>query len=177
MTLAGVTTGATATTIVTTGTAASVTVPMMPDRTLVAARTLAVRNQKPPRVIAMTSDGPSGTSIRASSVPAMSLCVISIRLGGASEKSCTIRASATTPCAAQTRTLSTVRAFRVVPARDLRDHSGPEADPRSGDLRHLREQGLISTTRLDGRRDVAVVLTDRGRELLESHRGRDQDPR
>lgn len=57
----------------------------------------------------------------------------------------------------ETRTLSTVGAFRVVPARDLRDHSGREADPRSGDLRHLREQGLISTVRLDGRRDVAVV--------------------
>ena len=77
----------------------------------------------------------------------------------------------------ETRTLSTVGAFRVVPARDLRDHSGREADPRSGDLRHLREQELINTVRLDGRRDVAVVLTDRGRDLLESHRGRDQDPR
>lgn len=77
----------------------------------------------------------------------------------------------------ETRTLSTVGAFRVVPARDLRDHSGRAADPRHGDLRHLREQGLISTARLDGRRDVAVVLTDRGRDVLESHRGRDQDPR
>jgi hypothetical protein len=77
----------------------------------------------------------------------------------------------------ETRTLSTVGAFRVVPAHDLRDHSGREADPRHGDLRHLREQGLIATARLDGRRDVAIVLTDRGRELLDSHRGRDQDPR
>lgn len=77
----------------------------------------------------------------------------------------------------ETRTLSTVGAFRVVPASDLRDHSGRDADPRSGDLRHLREQGLISTVRMDGRRDVAVVLTDRGRDLLESHRGRDQEPR
>lgn len=77
----------------------------------------------------------------------------------------------------ETRTLSTVGAFRVVPARDLRDHSGRAADPRTGDLRHLREQWLINTIRLDGRRDVAVVLTDRGRDLLESHRGRDQDPR
>jgi DNA-binding MarR family transcriptional regulator len=77
----------------------------------------------------------------------------------------------------ETRTLSTVGAFRVVPARDLRDHSGREADPRGGDLRHLREQGLINTVRLDGRREVAVVLTDRGRDLLESHRGHDHDPR
>jgi DNA-binding MarR family transcriptional regulator len=65
----------------------------------------------------------------------------------------------------------------VLPARDLRDHSGREADPRSGDLRHLRQQGLINTVRLDGRRDVAVVLTDRGRSLLEAHRGPDREPR
>jgi len=62
-------------------------------------------------------------------------------------------------------------------ARDLRDHNDRAADPRSGDLRHLREQGLIQTVRLDGRRDVAVVLTDRGGDLLESHRDRDQEPR
>ena len=31
----------------------------------------------------------------------------------------------------ETRTLSTVGAFRVVPARDLRDHSDGPADPRS----------------------------------------------
>src|SRR5437588_314542 len=42
----------------------------------------------------------------------------------------------------ETRTLSTVGAFRVVSARDLRDHSGQPADPRRGDLRHLCEQGL-----------------------------------
>ena len=79
--------------------------------------------------------------------------------------------------ASETRTLSTVGAFRVVPARDLRDHSGGPADPRSGDLRHLREQGLVDTVRLDGRRDVAVVLTDRGRDLLAHHRDRDGDTR
>jgi DNA-binding MarR family transcriptional regulator len=77
----------------------------------------------------------------------------------------------------EVRTLATVGAFRVVPARDLRDHSGREADPRSGDLRHLRQQGLINTVRLAGRRDVAVVLTDRGRDLLESHRDHDREPR
>ena len=77
----------------------------------------------------------------------------------------------------ETRTLSTVGAFRVVPARDLRDHFDRPADPRDGDLRHLREQGLIDTVRLDGRRDVAVVLTDRGRDLLESNRDRGHDPR
>ena len=70
----------------------------------------------------------------------------------------------------ETRTLSTVGAFRVVPASELRDQSGRPADPRRGDLRHLKEQGLIDTVRLDGRRDVAVVLTDRGRDLLEQNR-------
>jgi hypothetical protein len=70
----------------------------------------------------------------------------------------------------ETRTLSTVGAFRVVSSRDLRDHDGRSADPRSGDLRHLREEGLIRTERLDGHRDVAVVLTKEGRSVLESHR-------
>ena len=78
----------------------------------------------------------------------------------------------------ETRTLSTVGAFRVVSARDLRDHDGRSADPRSGDLRHLREQGLIRTERLDGRRDHVVALTDRGRDLLNSRRdARHYDPR
>ena len=70
----------------------------------------------------------------------------------------------------ETRTLSTVGAFRVVSARDLRDHRGGPPDPRSGDLRHLREQGLVRTERLDGHRDHIVVLTDRGRDLLNDHR-------
>ncbi len=75
----------------------------------------------------------------------------------------------------ETRTLSTVGAFRVVSARDLRDHNERPADPRSGDLRHLREEGLIRTERLGGRRDVAVVLTKEGRNVLEAHR-RDHSP-
>jgi len=70
----------------------------------------------------------------------------------------------------ETRTLSTVGAFRVVPASKLRDHSGAPADPRSGDLRNLREQGLVETVRIPGHRDHAVVLTKCGRELLERHR-------
>src|SRR5262249_51042550 len=70
----------------------------------------------------------------------------------------------------ETRTLSTVGAFRVVPASDLRDDMNRPADPRRRDLRHLRGQGLIDTVRPDGRRDVAIVLTDRGRDLLEQHR-------
>ena len=70
----------------------------------------------------------------------------------------------------ETRTLATVGAFRVVPTSQLRDHSGAPTDPRSGDLRNLREQGLVETVRIPGRRDHAVVLTTRGRELLERHR-------
>ena len=77
----------------------------------------------------------------------------------------------------ETRTLSTVGAFRVVPASRLRDHSGASANPRSGDLRNLREQGLVETVRIPGRRDPAVVLTKRGRELLERHRDPDQNDR
>jgi DNA-binding MarR family transcriptional regulator len=74
----------------------------------------------------------------------------------------------------ESRTLATVGAFRVVSTRDLRDQNGRPADPRSGDLRHLREQGLIETLRVPGHRDHAVVLTKEGRSLLESHRDRDQ---
>ena len=75
----------------------------------------------------------------------------------------------------ETRTLSTVGAFRVVPASRLRDHAGRPADLRSGDLRNLREQGLVETVRIPGRRDHAVVLTKSGRELLERHRDPDQN--
>jgi hypothetical protein len=74
----------------------------------------------------------------------------------------------------ESRTLATVGAFRVVPARDLRDHADRPADPRDGDLRHLREQGLIETVRILGYREQAVVLTDRGRDLLEAHRDRER---
>lgn len=77
----------------------------------------------------------------------------------------------------ETRTLSTVGAFRVVPAGRLRDHSGASADPRSGDLRNLRDQGLVETSRIPGHRDHAVVLTKHGRELLERHRDPDRGSR
>jgi hypothetical protein len=71
------------------------------------------------------------------------------------------------------RTLATIGAFRVVSSRDLHDHHNRAADPRSGDLRHLREGGLIETVRVPGYREHAVVLTKDGRSLLESHRNRD----
>src|SRR2546428_8300434 len=70
----------------------------------------------------------------------------------------------------ESRTLSIVGAFRVASSRDLLDHDGKPTDPRKGDLRHLREQGLIRTLPLHGHREVAVVLTQRGLDLLESHR-------
>jgi hypothetical protein len=76
----------------------------------------------------------------------------------------------------ESRTLATVGAFGVVSSRDLRDHHDRMLDPRSGDLRHLREQGLVETVRVPGYRDSAVVLTREGRSLLESHRDRDHDP-
>ena len=75
----------------------------------------------------------------------------------------------------ESRTLATVGAFRVVSSRDLRDHNDRPADPRSGDLRHLREEGLIETVRVPGYRDHAVVLTKDGRGLLERHRDRDHE--
>src|SRR6266540_3620186 len=77
----------------------------------------------------------------------------------------------------ETRTLATVGAFRVVSSRDLRDHHDRPLDPRSGDLRHLREQGLVETVRVPGSREHAVALTKEGRSLLEHHRGRDQGDR
>src|SRR4029077_14783034 len=50
----------------------------------------------------------------------------------------------------ESRTLATVGAFRVVSSRELRDHHDRPTDPRSGDLRHLREQGLVETVRVPG---------------------------
>lgn len=75
-----------------------------------------------------------------------------------------------------TRTLSTVGAFRVVPERDLRDSRDAAFDVRERDLRHLENQGLIQRLPLDGH-NRAVALTDRGRGLLEHHRDRDSRER
>jgi hypothetical protein len=85
------------------------------------------------------------------------------RSSGIGDREYTLRGS-------ESRTLATVGAFRVVSSRDLRDHHDRPADPRSGDLRLLREQRLIETVRVPGYRDHAVVLTKEGRGLLESHR-------
>ncbi len=77
----------------------------------------------------------------------------------------------------EARTLATVGAFRVVSSRDLRDDRDRPLDPRSGDLRHLREQGLVETVRVPGSRDHAVALTREGRSLLERHRDGHQEGR
>jgi DNA-binding MarR family transcriptional regulator len=77
----------------------------------------------------------------------------------------------------ESRTLASVGAFRVVSSRDLRDHHDQPLDPRSSDLRHLRDQGLVETTRLPGSREYAVSLTKDGRRLLERHRDRDEEGR
>src|SRR5688572_26468099 len=75
----------------------------------------------------------------------------------------------------ETRTLSTVGAFRAVPASDLRDSFDQPLDPRHGELWHLRDSGLVQTVRLD-RDHTVVTLTKEGRGLLESRR-LDEDPR
>ncbi len=76
-----------------------------------------------------------------------------------------------------TRTLATLGAFRVVSSGDLRDVNDRPLDPRSGDLRHLREQGLVETVRVPGSREYAVGLSKAGKSLVDRHRNGDQDGR
>jgi hypothetical protein len=86
--------------------------------------------------------------------------------------------TASTSCAAPRAGPSRRSApFAWANASDLRDHDGRTADPRRGDLRHLRDEGLVQVVRIEGHWDPAVVLTDRGKALLESHRlDRAQEP-
>lgn len=70
----------------------------------------------------------------------------------------------------ESRALSLVGAFRVIAARDLQDQNGRTYDPHRGDLRNLREQGLVRHVPVPGHRGDVVVLTERGKSLLESHR-------
>lgn len=76
----------------------------------------------------------------------------------------------------EVRTLATVGAFRVVPASDLRGHDGRPADPRKGDLPHLRDLGLVRTMPyvVGKTRTTLVTLTEQGRDVLEDAR-RDHD--
>src|SRR5512133_1459543 len=75
----------------------------------------------------------------------------------------------------QGRVLATVGAFRVVSSRDLEASLGRAGNPRSSDLRHLRESGLVQTVSLPGHRDRVVTLTEHGRELLEARRRPGED--
>ncbi|SRR5712691_3727995 len=74
------------------------------------------------------------------------------------------------------RSLATVGAFRVVAERDLRDPRDESSEPRDGDLRHLRDEGLTRSVALDGR-ERAVTLTELGHHLLEAHRPDREDAR
>ena len=78
----------------------------------------------------------------------------------------------------EVRTLATIGAFRVVPLSDLHDERGRSADLWHGDLDRLRTAGLIRVVApLDrDERTPIVTLTERGRELLDSHRTREHEP-
>jgi hypothetical protein len=65
----------------------------------------------------------------------------------------------------ESRLLATVGAFRVVSDSDL--HDGREETRKA--LRHLEGEGLLNTSPLNSV-DRGVVLTDRGRDLLEANR-------
>jgi hypothetical protein len=65
----------------------------------------------------------------------------------------------------ESRMLATVGAFRVVSESDL--HAGRDDTSRA--QRHLEQEGLLRTCPLSSD-DRAVVLTDRGRDLLEANR-------
>jgi DNA-binding MarR family transcriptional regulator len=76
----------------------------------------------------------------------------------------------------EVRTLATIGAFRVVPIDDLGDERGA-ADLWHGDLDRLRSAGLIEVVaplERDEGRTTLVTLTERGRDLLDSHQTRDR---
>lgn len=72
----------------------------------------------------------------------------------------------------EVRTLATVGAFRVVPAEDLRQAAGMRARPAQEDIYRLRQANLVRTLPhiVGHRRTTLVALTERGRDVLESHR-------
>ena len=69
---------------------------------------------------------------------------------------------------AESRSLATIGAFRVIAESDLNDLRDDSGNPRRS-ARHLEREGLIRTSPLSSD-DRAVVLTDRGRDLLEANR-------
>ena len=60
----------------------------------------------------------------------------------------------------ESRTLSLVGSFRVISSRDLTDHDGRPLDPRRGDLRHLREQGLVRKMSPSSSRNVDAICSN-----------------
>src|SRR6478609_4666323 len=64
----------------------------------------------------------------------------------------------------ESRVLGTIGAFRVVSESDLHDLRDESSNPRRS-LRHLEDKGLIRHSPLSSD-DRAVVLTERGRDLL-----------
>jgi hypothetical protein len=68
--------------------------------------------------------------------------------------------------------LATIAAFRVVQVSDVHEILGQERGERSAQksLDHLRASGLLERIPLERRDDDVVVLTDRGRDLLEANR-------
>jgi len=66
----------------------------------------------------------------------------------------------------EVRTLAAIGAFRVVDAADVQS-----SDAWQGDLKHLRQAGLVEFTPkvLDGQRTVVVTLSRDGQALLERH--------
>jgi hypothetical protein len=78
----------------------------------------------------------------------------------------------------EARTLATLGAFRVVPAKDLEDDAGRPGDPWRGDLDRLRRAGLIRSVAPSGTHasTTLMALTERGRDILEAHRTADHHP-
>ena len=68
--------------------------------------------------------------------------------------------------------LATIAAFRVVQVSDVQEILGPERGERSAQksLDHLRASGLLERIPLERRDEDVVVLTDRGRDLLDANR-------
>lgn len=68
--------------------------------------------------------------------------------------------------------LATIAAFRVVQVRDVQEMLDDGRGERSAQesLDHLQASGLLERIPLERRDDDVVVLTDRGRDLLEANR-------
>lgn len=68
----------------------------------------------------------------------------------------------------ESRALATIGAFRVLAESDLH-HTREDSQSSRRSLKHLENEGLIRTSPLSAA-DRAVVLTERGRDLLEANR-------